>query len=255
MTLTLRHRRVPDSLLARWDARWKLAAVLIAGVGIAVLDHLGPTVSALAYALGLIALARLPRRWVRNHLLTLGFAALPFLLILPFTLNPEGPGWALGPLHLSEHGLVTGLAIVFRCLAIGALALVLVGTAPIHHTFAAAHRLKLPGLLVLIALLAYRYAFLLGDELRCLRTALRVRGFRPTMSRHGYRTLGHVAGAVLVRGADRAERVAEAMRCRGFDGRFHTLTTFRTTLADVVFCLLVIAGIAALVLWDRLVFT
>ena len=104
---------------------------------------------------------------------------------------------------------------------------------------------------VLIALLAYRYAFLIGDELRRLRTALRVRGFRPTMNRHGYRTLGHVTGAVLVRGADRAERVSDAMRCRGFDGRFHTLAAFRTTPADVVSFLLTLAAIAALLLWDR----
>src|SRR5581483_9166972 len=105
------------------------------------------------------------------------------------------------------------------------------------------------------ALLAYRYAFLLADELRRLRVALRVRGFRARADRHGYRTLGHVVGAVLVRGADRADRVADAMRCRGFDGRFHTLTAFRTTAADVVSCLLVVAGVAALVLWDRLVFS
>lgn len=214
--------------------------------GIAALDRLWPALAAFVAALGLVAASRLPRLWVRNHLLTLGFAASPFLFILPFTLDAE-------PLHFSERGLVVGLAIFCRGLAIGSLALVLVGTAPIHHTFAAAHRLKVPGLLVLIALLAYRYAFLIGDELRRLRTALRVRGFRPTMNRHGYRTLGHVTGAVLVRGADRAERVSDAMRCRGFDGRFHTLTAFRTTVADVVSCLLTFAATAAILIWDRLV--
>ena len=55
-----------------------------------------------------------------------------------------------------------------------------------------------------------------------------------TATRHGYRTLGHVTGAVLVRGADRAERVGEAMRCRGFDGTFHTTAAFRTTAADII---------------------
>jgi cobalt/nickel transport system permease protein len=253
MTLALRYRPVPDSPLARWDARWKLAALLIAVGGIAAVDHVWPASVALGVALGLVVLARLPRRWVRNQLLTLGFAASPFLLILPFTLDSAGPGWEVGPLRISERGVLTGLAVFGRCLAIGTLALVLVGTAPVHHTFAAAHKLKVPGLLVLIALLAYRYAFLIGDELRRLRTALRVRGFRPKMNRRGYRTLGHVTGAVLVRGADRAERVADAMRCRGFDGGFHTLTAFRTTAADVVSCLLAVAATGGLLLWDRLV--
>ena len=105
--------------------------------------------------------------------------------------------------------------------------------------------------LVLLTLLAHRYVFVLGDELRRLRVALRVRGFRAKANRHGYRTLGHVVGATLVRGSDRAERVADAMRCRGFDGRFHTLAGFRTTAADVVSCLLVVAATAALIAWDR----
>jgi cobalt/nickel transport system permease protein len=104
----------------------------------------------------------------------------------------------------------------------------------------------------LLTLLAYRYAFLLGDELRRLRLALRTRGFRPTADRHGYRTLGHVTGAILVRGADRAERVADAMRCRGFDGRFHTLTAFRTTPADVGAFLVAVVGTTGLVVWDQL---
>jgi cobalt/nickel transport system permease protein len=251
MTLALRHRPIPDSPLARWDARWKLAAILVAVGGIASLNHLAPAGVALGAGLVLLLASRLPGGWVRGRLAAFALAALPFLVVLPFTLDPAGPGWEVGPVRVSERGLLSGLAVSFRCLAIGTLALVLVGTAPFHHTIAAAHRLKVPGLLVLLTLLAYRYAFLLGDELRRLRVALRTRGFRASANRHGYRTLGHVTGAVLVRGTDRADRVADAMRCRGFDGRFHTLAAFRTTPADIIPCLLAVAGIALLVIWDR----
>ena len=250
MTLALRHRDVPDSPPARWDARWKLAAVLVAVAGTAFLNRVPPAAIALGAGAVLLALSRLPGRWVRTRLAGLALAALPFVLILPFTL--DGPGWDLGPVHVSERGLLAGAAVALRCLAIGAFALVLVGTAPVHHTLAAAHRLRVPGLLVLLALLAYRYAFVLADELRRLRVALRVRGFRAKANRHGYRTLGHVTGAVLVRGADRADRVADAMRCRGFDGRFHTLTAFRTTIGDVAAFVLLTAATIALVIWDRL---
>jgi cobalt/nickel transport system permease protein len=250
MTLALRHHDVPDSPLARWDARWKLAALLVAVAGVAVLNRVLPAAVALGVGLGLLAVARLPGRWVRNRLAVFALAALPFVLILPFTF--DGPGWELGPVHASERGLLAGSAVALRCVAIGTFALVLVGTAPVHHMLAAAHKLRVPGLLVLLTLLAYRYAFVLADELRRLRVALWVRGFRAKADRHGYRTLGHVTGAVLVRGADRAERVADAMRCRGFDGHFHTLTAFRTTAADVVSCLLAVAATVALVVWDRL---
>jgi cobalt/nickel transport system permease protein len=249
MALALKYRTIPDSPVARWDARWKLAAVLIAAGGVAVLTRPAPAAVALAVALGLLAAARLPRRWVRLRLGGLALATLPFVAVLPFTL--DGPGWELWRLHFSWRGLEVGAAVALRCLAIGAFALVLVGTTPMHHTLAAAHRLWLPGLLVQIAALAYRYSFLLADELKRLRTALRVRGFRAKTDRHSYRTLGHVTGALLVRGADRADHVAAAMRCRGFDGRFHTITGFRSTAADIISFAAAVAAVAGLLAWDR----
>jgi cobalt/nickel transport system permease protein len=252
MTLPLAQRDVPDSPLARWDARWKLAALVLAAFGVAVLDRLLPSLVALALGLLLVALARLPRKWVRDRLGLFALAGLPFLLVLPFTLDLAGPGFDIGFVRVSECGLVVGSAVFARCLAIGCLSLVLVGSAPLHHTLAAAHRLKAPGLLVLIAGLAYRYTYLLADEYKRVRVALRTRGFRVRATRHGYRTIGHVTGAVLVRGADRAERVADAMRCRGFDGTFHTTTTFRTAAGDVLAFLALVTVVAALVVWDRM---
>ena len=249
MTLAFRYRPVPDSPLARWDARWKLAAGLLAVGGVAALDHLVPAAAALALGLLLLALARLPRVWVRTRLALFALAALPFLLILPFTL--AGDGWDVGPVRVSERGLLAGLAVLCRGLAVGCFALLLVGTAPLHHTLAAAHKLKLPGLLVQLTLLAYRYTFLLAEEMRRLRTAMRTRGFRVSATRHGYRALGHATGALLVRGADRADNVSAAMRCRGFDGTFHTLAAFRTTFADIISFVALVAAVAALVLWDR----
>jgi cobalt/nickel transport system permease protein len=244
---------VPDSPLARWDARWKLAALAVAVFGVAALNSLIPTLVALALGLSLLLISRLPGRWIRGRLAIFAFAALPFLLVLPFTLDTDGTGWDVGPVRVSERGLVVGCAVFARCLAIGCLALILIGTAPLHHTLAAAHKLKVPGLLVLLTGLAYRYAFLLAAEMRQIRVALRTRGFRMRANRHSYRTIGHVTGAVLVRGADRAERVSEAMRCRGFDGTFHTIDTFRTTAADIISFAAFVAVVVGLIFWDRLV--
>lgn len=248
MTPGFRHRLVPPSPLARWDARWKLAAVLLAAAAVAALRQPLPSAAALAAGLVLLRVGKLGGAWARVRLAAFALAALPFLLVLPFTL--DGPGWDFGPVRVSERGVLVGVGVVCRGVAIGALALVLVGTAPVHHTLAAAHRLKVPGLLVLVTLLAYRYAFLLADELRRLRVALRVRGFRARADRHGYRTAGHVVGAVLVRGADRADRVGEAMRARGFDGRFHTLTAFCTTVWDVVGFMVLVTVMGLLLTWE-----
>jgi cobalt/nickel transport system permease protein len=125
---------------------------------------------------------------------------------------------------------------------------VLLASAPLDATLKAAHSLRVPGLVVQLALLTYRYLFLLADELGRLRTALRVRGFRNRASRHAYRTVGRVAGTLLVRGYERGERVGQAMRCRGFDGRFRSLTAFRTRPIDVL-TFAVVVGCAAGAVW------
>ena len=88
-----------------------------------------------------------------------------------------------------------------------------------------------------------------GPRIRSLPRcpALRVRGFRNRPDLHSYRTIGQVAGTLLVRSHERSERLAQAMRCRGFDGRFRSLHAFRTTVADVLAFALVV-GYAACVL-------
>jgi cobalt/nickel transport system permease protein len=53
-----------------------------------------------------------------------------------------------------------------------------------------------------------------------------------------------------VRSSERAERVGQAMRCRGFDGRFRALHEPRTEPADVLFFALVVGGAAGLLAWD-----
>src|SRR5947209_17949750 len=107
----------------------------------------------------------------------------------------------------------------------------------------------MPGVLVQVALLSYRYVFALADELGQLRRALRVRGFRSRADRRTYRTAGHVVGTLLLRGAERAEGVAQAMRCRGFDGRYRSLAEFRTLARDVAFVAAVAGAAAAVVIW------
>ena len=250
MTLAARAPAVPDSLLARWDARWKLAALLPLAFAVVSLRSPLPAAAALAAAAGLCALGRVPAAVVAGRTGLLALAVLPFLVFVPLT-HHAGPAWDVGVARVSAAGLVAAAVVGMRVVAVGLLALALTRTAPFHHTLAAAHALRLPGVLVQVAQLAYRYTFVLAAEARRVRAALRARAFRVRTDLHTYRTLGHSVGSLLVRSGDRAERVADAMRCRGFDGSYHTLTTFRTTPADVASFLLAAAGTITLVLADR----
>jgi cobalt/nickel transport system permease protein len=154
------------------------------------------------------------------------------------------------PLVQGEAGARLALLLAAKGAAVVLLGLVLLGTAPLPTTLHAAQALRLPGTLVQIVLLSYRYLFVLADELDRLRRAVRLRGFRARADRHSYRTVGHVVGTLLVQGAERAEGVAHAMRCRGFDGCFRSLSDFRTRAVDIGFFVASIGMAAGLVVWD-----
>jgi cobalt/nickel transport system permease protein len=220
-----------NSPLHRMDARWRLAGIALACVAVVSLRSVPAAGLALSAALLGLAISRLPWRWFLLRLGAVGLFLALFLVLLPFTV--PGEGTPLGPLHLSWHGLSMAVLICLKALTVVALALLLFATAPVEVTLRAAHRLHVPGLLVQLLMLTHRYIYLFADELGKLRIALRLRRFRNRLSLHGYRTLGHVTGTLLVRSYERAERVGQAMRSRGFNGRYRTLHSFHTTPGDV----------------------
>jgi cobalt/nickel transport system permease protein len=236
VTLSYRDPAIPDSPPARWDPRWKLAAMFVDVVVVAILKTPVPLAIALGLALLALAFARVPivDTAARTALLLLAIA--PFAVVLPLFVEN---GWSLA------------MAIALRCVAIGLIGYFLLRTTPLPSIVAAARSLGLPGTIVLVAQLAYRYAQVLFGEARRLRVAMRARAFRPRTTAHTYRAIGHAAGALLVSGGERAERVAAAMKCRGFDGSPRMLTAFRTTTADVLAFLVVATLAGALVAWER----
>jgi cobalt/nickel transport system permease protein len=252
MSLNVEHLAPQDSLIARWDPRWRLAAIVLAIGAIAALRS--PLVVAAAFGLSLVLaiIARVPRRWFLSRLGVLIFTLLPFLIILPLTVDRGGPSFEFVGIRLSLDGAITAAALICKTMAIVALALVLLAAAPLHVTLRAAQRLYVPSLLVQLTMLSYRYVFLILEELNRIRIAVRVRGFRNRMNRHSYHTIGQVTGTLLVRGAERAERVAQAMRCRGFDGQFRSVDAFRMNGIDVLLFAGTLLGFASLVVWDYL---
>lgn len=236
MTLAYRDPTIPDSPPARWDPRWKLAAMLVFALGAAILRTPVPLIVALLVSFALLVLARLSMRRIAERIGLLLLAVLPFAVVLPIFV---------------EHGWLLATTIALRCVTIGLIAFFVANTAPLPRTLAAARSLGVPGAVVLIAQLAERYLHVLFGEARRMRVAMRTRGFRLRTNAHSYRTVGHVAGALLVRGHERAERVAAAMKCRGFDGVSRQATPFRTTAVDVLAFLAVATGTIALVGWER----
>src|SRR5437588_10523946 len=98
MTLAFAIPPCPDSPLRRLDPRWKLAALALAVILVACLHELLPACVALAGALLLAWLGRLPRRWFLSRLALVLLFVAPFALTLPFFFPGESwwPGVRLG---------------------------------------------------------------------------------------------------------------------------------------------------------------
>jgi cobalt/nickel transport system permease protein len=250
MTLVFDLPECKHSFLQRMDPRWKLAGLLLAAFSFALLRTLGPALAALAGALLLVTLARLSWHWYLRRLGTATIMYLLFLIWLPLLPGEGHSTLKLGFVAISVNGLLRLVVLSANLAAMISLMLVLLATTSLPDTFKAARALHLPRLLVFLMLLAYRYVGLLMEEFARLRIALRVRGFRNRANLHSYRTIGQVAGTLLVRSHERSERVGQAMRCRGFDGEFRTLHDFHSLWPDVLVFGLIVAYVVGLVAWD-----
>ena len=232
------------------DLRLRLVAAVLLVLAASQLAHLGPALAALALAL-LLALAARPDRALWRRLRHVeGFVAL-LLLTLPFAV-PGAPLLTLGPLSASLEGLSRAALLAAKVTTAALVLLALLGTVEPIRLGAALHALRLPEPLVRLFVLTLRYLGLIGDEARRLREAMRARAFRARTDRHTWRSFGNLIGMLLVRALDRAERVTEAMRCRGWAGRMPVSDHPPFTWADGVFAVLLAAALLALVVLERL---
>jgi cobalt/nickel transport system permease protein len=99
-------------------------------------------------------------------------------------------------------------------------------------------------------LMTYRYIFVLEQESQRLIRAAKIRGFTPGTSLHAYKTYAYLVGMLFVKASERAERVYRAMKCRGFNGRFHCLHAFGFTGSDRMMTILLSGTLCAILYLD-----
>ncbi|MGE5598945.1 MAG: cobalt ECF transporter T component CbiQ [Bacteroidota bacterium] len=168
-----------------------------------------------AYPVAVIAMGELPGRAILRRLLP----AMPFALFLGLAnlfLDRTVLG-RIGALTVTG-GWVSLAAILTKVGLTVAAALTLVATSGLPAVCAALSRLRVPRIFLAQLLLIYRYLFVLGEE--AARTA-RAYALRAPESRGiHYRAWGSLLGQILLRALARAQRIHQAMLCRGFGGEF-----------------------------------
>jgi len=234
-----------SSLLHRFDPRGRVVVAGFFSVVTAVAVRWPTLAVAMAAAVMLCGLARLPLRQVARRLVIANFFILCVWLFLPFT-HAGTPLFAVGPFAATAEGIATASRITVKANAILLAFIALVATMPVATLGHALHRLAVPDKLVHLLLFTYRYIHVMEKEYQRLHNAAVIRGFRPRTDRHTYKTYANLVGMLLVRSLARAERVYDAMLCRGFQGRFYSLRPFAMTGEDFITAIVLLAVVGGM---------
>jgi cobalt/nickel transport system permease protein len=230
-----------DTPIHRLDARAKVLVTLVyAATAISFPKYALAQLAPLAlYPAVVIALGGLPVGALLRRLLP----AMPLVLLIG-AFNP------FFDRRIMTH--VGGLAVTGGWLSFGSIAvrlaltvlagLLLIATTGIDDLCRALMQLGAPRVLATQILLMYRYLFVLVDETGRVLRAHALRGGGRSVA---LRLAGPLAGQLLLRALDRAQRIHWAMLARGFDGHTRPWRSPRASWTDAAwvagwcgFCLL-----------------
>lgn len=216
------------------DPRAKLITTLVFLFTVVSVDKyaLAQLVPFLIYPIVLVAAADLP----------IGYFLKKICLVAPFAVlvgmfNPlldRSIMLHIGPVSISG-GWISFASLLFRFgLTVGT-ALILIGLTGFTGLCLALEKLRVPRVFVLQLLFLYRYLFVLADEALRMSRARELRTF--DTKGPGLKTFSSMAGHLLLKATDRAERIHQAMRCRGFEGSIHLPAATAFGIRDLLFVL------------------
>jgi cobalt/nickel transport system permease protein len=233
--MTASARILPD-LISRADPRLKILMLVLWSFLLAFLQSQKAAAAGLGCSAAVYLFSGHRPLWAGlKTVLSINFFLLFLWLLLPFSFSV--PGEVIGRLGIFEvtrEGLALTVLLSLKALAITLGALAVTGSAQVYDLLAGARKLGVPEKLTALVLLMMRYISVIGRQYRRLRQAMKIRGFQPGTNLHTLRTYANLAGLLLVRGLDRAERVQAAMLCRGYTGRFWIRTDFQYSGRDVL---------------------
>jgi cobalt/nickel transport system permease protein len=246
------------SLIHRWDVRCKIITVLAYSFMVSSLTHLGSAVAAIGVSLLVLAISRVSLTKVLMRIIAIaGFVGM-FLVVMPFS-APANPGdtvlvfGGLGWTGFNLRGLILAVTIAAKAVAITLLMEPLLSTAPLPVTLHGLSRLGVPEMVGQMVLLSYRYLHVFRHEAGRMSQGMKVRGFRKQTDLATLRAVANFLGMLFVRSFERTERVFDAMRARGYQGRFPDPVELNLKPRDLVLAgVWLIAG-ALFVVVDRII--
>jgi cobalt/nickel transport system permease protein len=238
-----------SSWIHRLDPRFRIVIAVVTSIVVALSSEFPALLTAFTVSGLLVCLAGLHLRDVLKRMLSiLGFILLIWA-VLPFTYEGE-PFFHVGPLVLTKPGVFLSARITIKSITIVLIFISLVSTMTIATLGHALGRLYLSRKLVMLFLMTYRYIFVIEHEYQRLTTAMKIRGFRSRTNLHSYRTYAYLIGMLFVHASIRAQRVQNAMLCRGFKGQFYSLVEYKSSSQNWIFLIMMIWVIFLLIMME-----
>ena len=208
--------------LYRLDGRIKTIVILGAIVVVSALTRWPSVAVILLAAMAFMYTLHLPLRKVLWRMSVPFGVAWLVLLSLIFTTGHTVIGiikidlWHIS-MPIYQEGLILGFLIMLRILAAVSLAMLLSFSTPMAEILATLRLFKLPGVVLDLADMIYRYTFSLGEIAATMRKAQRARGGEGLPWHRQARDTGIVAGNLMIKAFDRSLKIYKAMLARGYD--------------------------------------
>ncbi len=242
------------SLLNRLYPLVKLAWVVTVAVGLFL--YRTPRSGAIMFAaillLALVA-GRIPLRQILgSSKVILGLGIL--LMIFHFFADPGKTVFQLGPLHVTDNGLVQGPVFFFRLSVVVLASFVLIWTTDTRDLMVSLAKAGIPYRMAFTVFLALRFLPLVQREVDTVQDAHAIRGRAAHSSlAHRFKLWQRYIFTILVNGLRKAEVTAISLECRAFGySRSRTYVkdvSFKTS--DIILVLVTLLVSACLIYWER----
>ncbi|SNB46984.1 cobalt/nickel transport system permease protein [Geobacter sp. DSM 9736] len=226
-----------NNLLSGIDARLKLLCAV--ALLLMVLSCPTPVFPAMVCALGVAGCLclRVPSRLLLLRFLQPMVIALVVLLLKLFSGHEPLFSLSLFGITLAGHadGLREGTLIATRIAGAVSVVMTVGLTTSFTDLMAALSWMRVPRVLIEVALFAWRYLFLFYEEGMVIYQAQKNRlgytGYRRSLS-----SFGTLAGSLVIKAFDNSQTITTAMMQRGYDGKLPLLQHEPFRVAEVMWC-------------------
>lgn len=208
-----------ENILTKIDARVKIIFVLLSLVVVITSGKFYCGLFIFCLLVSVLLFLRIPVKIIAFRLASPLFIG---MILLGISICTKGTTvlfkWQLfsGQLIGYQEGLVSGTLIISKILGAVSLVIFLSMTTPIDKLLKAACWLRFPRTFVEIALLSYRYIFVLLNDAITVWNAQTIRlGYMSF--KIGLQSMGKLAGAVLIRAYDQSVAIYQSMLLRGYN--------------------------------------